>query len=58
MLTAAYAAADTDFTDDAGLVESQGIDVQTIPGDPMAFKITTAWDLNLATWLLTDRAHA
>lgn len=57
-LTAAYAAAETDFTDDAGLVESQGIAVQTIPGDPLAFKITTAWDLNLATWLLTDRARA
>lgn len=58
VLTAAYAAAETDFTDDAGLVESQGIAVQTIPGDPLAFKITTAWDLNLATWLLTDRARA
>jgi 2-C-methyl-D-erythritol 4-phosphate cytidylyltransferase len=58
VLKAAYAAAETDFTDDAGLIESQGIDVLTIPGDPLAFKITTPWDLNLATWLLTDRAHA
>lgn len=58
MLTAAYAAADADFTDDAGLVESQGTPVQIIPGDPMAFKITTPWDLDIATWLLRDRARA
>ncbi|MBA4023137.1 MAG: 2-C-methyl-D-erythritol 4-phosphate cytidylyltransferase [Gordonia sp.] len=58
MLAAAYAAATADFTDDAGLVESQGIPVRVIPGDPMAFKITTPWDLRLATWLLHERASA
>lgn len=58
MLKAAYAAADADFTDDAGLVEAQGTPVQIIPGDPLAFKITTVWDLDLATWLLGDRARA
>lgn len=35
-------------TDDAGLVERLGADVRTIPGDPMAFKITTPLDLMLA----------
>ncbi|PYE20040.1 2-C-methyl-D-erythritol 4-phosphate cytidylyltransferase [Williamsia limnetica] len=63
MLSAAYAAlahsADgAQFTDDAGLVEAQGIPVRIIPGDPMAFKITTPWDLQLATWLLHERTRA
>ncbi|MCP2320309.1 2-C-methyl-D-erythritol 4-phosphate cytidylyltransferase [Nocardia amikacinitolerans] len=35
-------------TDDAGLVERLGAEVHTIPGDPMAFKITTPLDLMLA----------
>ncbi len=35
-------------TDDAGLVERLGAEVRTIPGDPMAFKITTPLDLMLA----------
>ena len=32
-------------TDDAGLVEAVGDPVHTVPGDPLAFPITTAWDL-------------
>lgn len=56
-LTSAYASADADFTDDAGLVESHGIAVHTIAGDPLAFKITTPWDLRLASWLLADGAR-
>jgi 2-C-methyl-D-erythritol 4-phosphate cytidylyltransferase len=35
-------------TDDAGLVERLGEPVHTVPGDPLAFKITTAWDLRIA----------
>ncbi|HEX4357149.1 MAG TPA: 2-C-methyl-D-erythritol 4-phosphate cytidylyltransferase [Pseudonocardia sp.] len=35
-------------TDDAGLVEQLGEPVHTVPGDPLAFKITTAWDLRIA----------
>lgn len=57
VLTSAYASADGDFTDDAGLVESHGIAVHTIAGDPLAFKITTPWDLRLASWLLADGAR-
>ena len=57
VLTSAYAGADGDFTDDAGLVESQGVAVHTIAGDPLAFKITTPWDLRLASWLLAEEAR-
>jgi 2-C-methyl-D-erythritol 4-phosphate cytidylyltransferase len=40
------------FTDDASLVESIGIPVQLVEGDPLAFKITTPNDLLLAEALL------
>lgn len=39
-------------TDDAGLVEALGEHVHTVPGDPVAFKVTTAWDLRIAELLL------
>jgi len=39
-------------TDDAGLVERSGVAVHTVPGHPLAFKITTATDLALAESLL------
>lgn len=39
-------------TDDAGLVERMGVAVHTIAGDPLAFKITTPLDLQLAQTLL------
>ncbi|WP_327148707.1 2-C-methyl-D-erythritol 4-phosphate cytidylyltransferase [Nocardia sp. NBC_01329] len=50
-LRAAYAEAET-ATDDAGLVERLGTAVRTVPGDPLAFKITTPLDLRLAETLL------
>lgn len=34
-------------TDDAGLAERCGIDVHLVPGDPLAMKITTPWDLRI-----------
>lgn len=40
------------FTDDASMVESTGGQVQTVAGDPLAFKITTAVDLLLAEALI------
>lgn len=50
---AARAAAEhTAAGDDAGLVEALGDPVHVIPGDPLAFKITTAHDLLIATVLL------
>lgn len=47
----AAAAAGAAATDDAGLVEALGEPVHTIPGDPLALKITTAWDHRLAEFL-------
>lgn len=44
-----------DLTDDAGLVEAMGEPVHTVPGDPLAFKVTTAFDLVLAEAVLRDR---
>jgi 2-C-methyl-D-erythritol 4-phosphate cytidylyltransferase len=41
-------------TDDAGLVERLGEPVHTVPGDPLAFKITTAWDLRIAELMAGD----
>lgn len=55
VLRAAYGAADGAATDDAGLVERLGIEVRTVPGDPAAMKITTAFDLRLAAALLEEQ---
>jgi len=54
LLREAYAAG-MRATDDAGLVEMFGARVRVIPGDPLAFKITTPLDLRLACALLADR---
>ncbi|NEW57147.1 2-C-methyl-D-erythritol 4-phosphate cytidylyltransferase [Nocardia cyriacigeorgica] len=51
LLRAAYAT-DIAATDDAGLVERLGHRVRTVPGDPLAFKITTPLDLRLAEAVL------
>ena len=52
-LDAAYAAAgSSDYTDDAAVFAANGGAVTTIPGDEIAFKITTAWDLNRAHQVL------
>ncbi|MFE3442129.1 2-C-methyl-D-erythritol 4-phosphate cytidylyltransferase [Nocardia sp. NPDC059180] len=51
LLRAAYAT-DIPATDDAGLVERLGHPVRTVPGDPLAFKITTPLDLRLAEAVL------
>jgi len=46
------------FTDDAAAVEHIGNPVQTVPGDPLAFKITTPLDLLTARAVLAEeRAH-
>lgn len=41
-------------TDDAALVESLGVPVHTVAGDPLAFKITTPLDLRLARSVLAS----
>ncbi|WP_298944800.1 2-C-methyl-D-erythritol 4-phosphate cytidylyltransferase [uncultured Microbacterium sp.] len=52
VLDAAYATAEADHTDDAALVQSAGHEVATVPGDDLAFKITTSADLDRARALL------
>lgn len=52
VLTRAHALAGPAATDDAGLVEALGIAVATVPGHPAGFKITTAWDVEVAEALL------
>ncbi len=57
-LVTAHALAESEFTDDAALVASIGHDVSVIAGDPLAFKITTAWDLRRAEQLLSGGSAA
>lgn len=59
VLQAAHAAADEDAaTDDAGLVERQGVGVHVIPGHEEAFKVTRPIDLLLAESVLAKRRAA
>ncbi len=51
ILVAAYASPQA-ATDDAALVEAAGHHVRVVPGDPLAFKITTRADLEHAARLL------
>ena len=53
VLTAAHAAAGDPLTDDAGLVEKQGVPVFCVPGSEYALKVTRPFDLALAEHLLT-----
>ncbi|CAM5326991.1 2-C-methyl-D-erythritol 4-phosphate cytidylyltransferase OS=Tsukamurella paurometabola (strain ATCC 8368 / DSM / CCUG 35730 / CIP 100753 / JCM 10117 / KCTC 9821 / NBRC 16120 / NCIMB 702349 / NCTC 13040) OX=521096 GN=ispD PE=3 SV=1 [Tsukamurella paurometabola] len=54
-LRAAYDAAPNESaTDDAGLVERAGGTVATVTGDPLAMKITTAFDLRIAEVLAQE----
>ncbi|TCK19988.1 2-C-methyl-D-erythritol 4-phosphate cytidylyltransferase [Pseudonocardia endophytica] len=55
-LARAHELASDPLTDDAGLVEAIGDPVHTVEGDPLAFKITTAWDLRIAELLLAGAA--
>ena len=50
-----YATATADFTDDASLLQSQGVLVTSVLGDPMAFKITVQADLEYAELLLGNK---
>ncbi|MEU7927285.1 2-C-methyl-D-erythritol 4-phosphate cytidylyltransferase [Micromonospora sp. NPDC049107] len=52
VLAAAHAAAGDPLTDDAGLVEKQGVTVTCVPGSEYALKITRPFDLALAEHLL------
>ncbi|QHC59641.1 2-C-methyl-D-erythritol 4-phosphate cytidylyltransferase [Rathayibacter sp. VKM Ac-2760] len=52
LLDEAYAAADREYTDDAALLAAHGGGSVVVAGDPLAFKITTPWDLARAEQLL------
>ncbi|SCF35304.1 2-C-methyl-D-erythritol 4-phosphate cytidylyltransferase [Micromonospora mirobrigensis] len=56
VLAAAHAAAGDPLTDDAGLVEKQGVPVLCVPGSEHALKITRPFDLALAEYLLAAGA--
>lgn len=56
VLDEAYDAALADFTDDAALVAEAGHAVAAVPGHPLAFKITTATDLERARHLIAEPA--
>ncbi len=56
VLDEAYAAALDDFTDDAALVAEAGHAVAAVAGHPLAFKITTAADLERARHLVAAPA--
>jgi 2-C-methyl-D-erythritol 4-phosphate cytidylyltransferase/2-C-methyl-D-erythritol 2,4-cyclodiphosphate synthase len=58
MLVSAHAAADKEFTDDSALVAASGYLVSVVAGDPLAFKITTAWELRRAEQLFSGSAAA
>ena len=57
-LVDAYAQAAEDFTDDAAVFAAAGRPVTVVDGDPLAFKITTPWDLRRAESLLGEAAPA
>lgn len=57
-LVAAYADPVEEATDDAALVTAAGYPVAVVPGDPLAFKITTPWDLRRAEDLLAAMSVA
>ncbi|SMG31831.1 2-C-methyl-D-erythritol 4-phosphate cytidylyltransferase [Agreia pratensis] len=57
-LVAAYEVADREFTDDAALIQHAGGTVAIVDGDPLAFKITTPWDLRRAQQLLAEGSHS
>ncbi|MEU2614448.1 2-C-methyl-D-erythritol 4-phosphate cytidylyltransferase [Micromonospora sp. NPDC007271] len=56
VLAAAHAAARDPLTDDAGLVEKQGVPVVCVPGSEYALKVTRPFDLALAEHLLVAGA--
>jgi 2-C-methyl-D-erythritol 4-phosphate cytidylyltransferase len=56
VLAAAHAAAVDPLTDDAGLVEKQGVRVVCVPGSDAALKITRPFDLAVAEHLLRSEA--
>ena len=57
-LVTAFAEARAEHTDDAALFAAAGHEVVVVDGDPVAFKITTRWDLQRAETIAAGRAAA
>lgn len=55
-LVAAYADAAAEHTDDAALFAAAGHPVLVVPGEAVAFKITTPWDLRRAEAIAAETA--
>ncbi|KQS17091.1 2-C-methyl-D-erythritol 4-phosphate cytidylyltransferase [Frigoribacterium sp. Leaf186] len=53
-LERAYAEASVEHTDDAALFAAAGHRVRVVAGDPVAFKITTPWDLRRAETIVAE----
>ena len=58
LLRRAHATIEGDATDDAALVEQLGAPVRVVEGEPQAFKVTTAEDLERLRLLLADGGTA
>lgn len=58
MLERAYASVAGEFTDDAALVAAAGFEVDAVPGDVRAFKITVPADLGRAEHILEEQRRA
>ncbi len=58
MLVASYASADQEYTDDTALVAAAGHPIVSVPGDALAFKITTPADMDRARSLVVPLAPA
>jgi 2-C-methyl-D-erythritol 4-phosphate cytidylyltransferase/2-C-methyl-D-erythritol 2,4-cyclodiphosphate synthase len=56
-IVSGYAKATDDYTDDASLLQAQGVLVTSVMGDAMAFKITVQADLEYAELLLGNKAE-
>lgn len=56
MLVASYANATEEYTDDTALVAAEGHPIVTVPGDALAFKITTPADMDRARSLVVPLA--
>ena len=55
-LVEAYSVARDDYTDDAAVFAAAGKPVTVVDGDPLAFKITTPWDLRRAEMIAAEQA--
>ncbi len=58
LLSCFAAAGSASFSDEAALLESQGVPVATVPGEPANIKVTEPVDLELVRAIAAGRQHA